>query len=139
MNVDIFTLATTYIRQFVAAVDGLNIQVVPCEDQQGVRPNRKLQRPGQDRVIIEHKRKGTFDYHLAEIHALARGQVPGHGTELTISSHETGGKSMILKVSIMYPLAWLLYLVRAFILTYTTARQTYDRHRVPMVDIIRRG
>lgn len=72
------------------------VRAVPCENQSGIRPNRKLQRGEKDRVIIEHKGRGAFNHHVGAIQNLAA----GHGTEILFHGNETGALSIILKVSI---------------------------------------
>jgi hypothetical protein len=97
VNIDAFAQLCVYVTEFVVAVDNLaqnGIQILRCANEGGIRPNRKILRNGTDRVIVQHKSVAAYNRHLSEIRNLAEGQ----GTQLIASSHETGAKSIILKV-----------------------------------------
>ncbi|PGH10476.1 hypothetical protein AJ80_07519 [Polytolypa hystricis UAMH7299] len=58
-NIDLFTHISSYVSQFVETVDdpnsaGIRVRVIPCEQQGGVRSDRRFMRSGIDRLIIEY-------------------------------------------------------------------------------------
>lgn len=100
-NIDMFTLATGYIRHFVEIADGLpadSVQSVPCENHGGIQPNRKLRRQGIDRAIVDHKSIAAFNRHADHIQALG-GANNNRGTQIICGTTETGAKSIVFKVS----------------------------------------
>lgn len=99
-NIDMFGLVSAYVRQFVQVADELepgDIQVIPCDNEGAIRPNRKIVRKGVDKVIVEMKSIAAFDAHIGEIQNLARAN-NGQGTEIIFSGHEIKGRSIIFKV-----------------------------------------
>lgn len=101
MNIDVFTHAIGYVRAFVQIADDLgpaDIQSVPCQEEGGVRPNRKIQRDGRDIIIIEHKSVAAFNGHASKIVGMAQ-ENNGQGTKLELKSYETGERSIVFKVS----------------------------------------
>lgn len=66
-NVDAFVLTANYVREFVVAADGLqlgDIKTVPCENESGIIPNKKMRRQGSDRITVELKNNRAFDHHV---------------------------------------------------------------------------
>ncbi|KLJ11625.1 hypothetical protein EMPG_13195 [Blastomyces silverae] len=100
VNIDVSMLLFQYVAEFVASADNLHpddIQIISCDSDDnkgGVRPNRKIRRTGTDWIIAEHKSVAAYNAHRSQIHNLAGGE----GTEIIASSHETGARSIILKL-----------------------------------------
>jgi hypothetical protein len=93
INMDAFAQIMTYVTEFVLAADGAIVHVASCTNQGGIRPNRKIQRDGVDRVIVECKSVAAYDEHIDTIQEMGTGQ----GEELIASTHEAGGRSIIPK------------------------------------------
>lgn len=103
-HIYLFTHLTSYVRNFVEIADGLatgDIQGVPCQNIEGVRPNQKLIRQGVEKVIVEIKSVAAFNTHAGAIQKMARAN-RGSGTEIIYQGHKANARSSILKVSIEY-------------------------------------
>jgi hypothetical protein len=99
-NIDMFGQISAYVRQFVQIVDRLgpdDIEVVPCDSEGGIRPNRKMIRQNTEKIIVELKSIAAFDRHAGDILDLAHGN-NGHGTEIIYDGNERGARSIIFKV-----------------------------------------
>lgn len=100
-NLDMFKTVADYIARFVEAADRLpcyTVQSTTCQNHGGVRANRKIQRAGVDRIIVEQKSVAAFDRHSVDIQDLAHAN-GGQGTEILFQSYAAGAESIVLKVS----------------------------------------
>lgn len=98
-NLDLFSNVATYIIQFVTAADQISpddLDLAPCENQGGIRSNRKFRRGGVNRITIEHKSYGASQQHFSEIHHLGHGQ----GAEIIFEAIARDAQSIIHKVRI---------------------------------------
>lgn len=99
-NIDMFAQVSAYIRKFVQIADGLGpgeIQVVPCDNEGGIRPNRKIIQQGVEKIIVEMKSIAAFNFHAGRIQNLARAN-NGRGTEMIFMGSEIEERSIIFKV-----------------------------------------
>lgn len=95
-------LVTQFCIRFAIEADGVpagSIVQQECPQRYRIKPNGRLIRDGQSRVILEYKSKAALDRYANEISHLASLE-NGQGTELRRFPNETGARSIIFKVSL---------------------------------------